>query len=587
MLLAPSVYQVLAPVPWSNDPGFAGRLRDCLLTDFGAELTALRTGHLASPATALRALSAAIDAMRWPGGGLLVLGLAGHMATYARRAGSFHALALPGTVPGRPKSALPLKEIGTALRRLPETVHVLVVADLIAADTRDEHALAVGFSGELSSAPGERLSLLMSLRTPHSSAVASCHHALALALALEEVSAAGSSHELDEVIERARVQTVAVGGRPHAVPAAEALPVHIVPSGSGEQLPDYIREDLFSTDTGSRLDAVTELAELAQRGHTYAHSALNRLARDDAAPAVRAYADTLMRQAEQPSLAELSRAGLLPVARRDSTHGQSLAPGAVPDLLPQPCGKVLIGAVDPGPGDWPQHHVDLQPFRLGRIPVTNRQYLAFLTARGGPCPDHWATATGVWQDPDLPVVMVSWYDAMRYCAWLDAHLHDAGELADDERITLPSEAEWEAAAGNGRGDAHPWGPDDRSDACNIRDTGLNRVLPAGRFSPRGDSDSGCADMIGNVWEWTRSLWGPGGRTPSFTYPYNPADGREAGHADRSIRRIIRGGAFYYATECANTYTRNRMLPTDRHPAGGFRTAAVRVLIPSDRQETHR
>ncbi len=579
VLPAPIDYRVLAPVPWARDPALTTELRDCLLTDYDADVMSLKTGSLASPAAALRALSAAVDAIQGAGSDLVVLGLAGHIGAFERRAGSFHTLALPGTVPGRPRSSVPFTGIGNALKRLPGSAHALVVADVIAPGTDDDgQGLAVTLYSELSAALGKRVSLLMGLSTPQSSASTTCHRALALTLG--EVAAAGSGCDLDGVIERALVQTRAAGGQAHAVSVPSASQTVVSPLATVEQLPDYIRDDLFATDTGSRLDAVTELAELAKRQHPFARRSLNRLARADAAPAVRSYADTLTRQADQPSLADLRQAGRLPL-HEDDPIGQ---PGCIPELLPQPCGKVRIGSADNEHGAGPQHHVDLQPFRLGRIPVTNRQYLAFVIAVGGPCPDHWATDPDLWQQADLPVVMVSWFDAMRYCAWLDDLLHTAGELAGGEQITLPSEAEWEAAAGNGRGDPFPWGAHSSPDVCNIRATGLNRVVPAGRFSPNGESDSGCADMIGNVWEWTRSLWGPGGRTPDFAYPYHPTDGRESLHADRSIRRIIRGGAFYYATECANAYTRNRMLPTDRHPAGSFRVAAVCALL---RPETSR
>jgi formylglycine-generating enzyme required for sulfatase activity len=50
-------------------------------------------------------------------------------------------------------------------------------------------------------------------------------------------------------------------------------------------------------------------------------------------------------------------------------------------------------------------------------------------------------------------------------------------------------------------------------------------------------------MAGNVWEWTRSLWGDDVATPRFTYPYVLDDGREDVKAPDHIRRVLRGGAF--------------------------------------------
>src|SRR5262249_37658076 len=154
------------------------------------------------------------------------------------------------------------------------------------------------------------------------------------------------------------------------------------------------------------------------------------------------------------------------------------------------------------------------------------------------------------------------------------HLHTTGVLPRHERIVLPSEAQWECAAGNRRGDPYPWGDQPDPERANIRATGLAKVIEPGRFSPAGDSVAGCQDLIGNVWEWTRSIWGGSARKADFGYPYDPADGREDLHSDPTVRRVIRGGAFYYAVECANSYTRNQMPPGNRHPAGGFRVAVV-------------
>ena len=49
-------------------------------------------------------------------------------------------------------------------------------------------------------------------------------------------------------------------------------------------------------------------------------------------------------------------------------------------------------------------------------------------------------------------------------------------------------------------------------------------------------------MVGNVWEWTSTLWGDDWREATFTYPYQPDD-RENPEASAAVYRIYRGGAF--------------------------------------------
>ena len=246
----------------------------------------------------------------------------------------------------------------------------------------------------------------------------------------------------------------------------------------------------------------------------------------------------------------------------------------LPEFIRHPGGPAPIGADGIDPAEAPRHHVELRPFRLTRTPITDRQYLTFLIAEGGPCPDHWATSTDRWErDADRPVVNVSFPDAHRYCAWLDRLLRQRGVLTEAEHIMVPSEVEWESAAGNGSGATHPWGCRPDPGRCNVRATGLGEPAPVGTFSPTGDTALGCVDMVGNVWEWTRSAWGPSYRSPAYGYPYNAGDGRENPDLP-GVRRVVRGGAFYYATECANSHTRNRVVAEERHPGGGFRAAVV-------------
>ena len=83
-----------------------------------------------------------------------------------------------------------------------------------------------------------------------------------------------------------------------------------------------------------------------------------------------------------------------------------------------------------------------------------------------------------------------------------------------------------------------------SELCELLDeTGIGKTSAVGCF-PGGVSPYGVEEMSGNVWEWTRSLWGPDWDKLTFPYPYKPDDGREQLQAPDDIRRVVRGGAFW-------------------------------------------
>jgi formylglycine-generating enzyme required for sulfatase activity len=79
-------------------------------------------------------------------------------------------------------------------------------------------------------------------------------------------------------------------------------------------------------------------------------------------------------------------------------------------------------------------------------------------------------------------------------------------------------------------------------------------------------------MVGNVWEWTRSLWGQNLRAPQFLYPYDANDGREDPSAPTDMRRILRGVSFLNDRTTARCASRYRYSPGNFFPTVGFRVA---------------
>ena len=238
------------------------------------------------------------------------------------------------------------------------------------------------------------------------------------------------------------------------------------------------------------------------------------------------------------------------------------------------------------------HPVPLEPFRIARRPVTQGEFAAFVDdggyerdelwseaglawreETGADAPPYWSREGGGWTrrtfdrrvplEPELPMVHACWFEAEAWCRW-------AGRR-------LPTEAEWEAAAGSpaadgeldGRAEAklrHPWGEEqDAAGRANL-DGLAGGCVPAGRL-PAGRSPHGCVDMLGQVWEWTSSDFGP--------YPDFSPDPYEA-YSEPWFggRKVLRGGSWATRSRLVWSTYRNYFTPDRRDVFAGFRTCAI-------------
>ncbi|MFQ5436379.1 MAG: formylglycine-generating enzyme family protein, partial [Anaerolineae bacterium] len=167
-----------------------------------------------------------------------------------------------------------------------------------------------------------------------------------------------------------------------------------------------------------------------------------------------------------------------------------------------------------------------------------------------------------WEDsrfnkPGQPVVGITWFEARAYCAWLSAQM---GKL-----FSLPTEAEWEAAAGGREGRAYAYGAAYDAALCNTFETHIRGTTPVGVF-PGGNTPEGIMDLSGNVWEWTSSAYRP--------YPYDAVDGRED-TAVPDTRRVLRGGSWHSFQFDARSACRSSGFPEDRGSFSGFRVVVRR------------
>ena len=217
-------------------------------------------------------------------------------------------------------------------------------------------------------------------------------------------------------------------------------------------------------------------------------------------------------------------------------------------LIKIPGGAFRMGSVEFYAEEAPVAERAVPSFRIGRAPVTNAEFAAFVAATGyvtvaerpvrlpgqserapgslvfvataAPVDlrdwrQWWRWVEGAdWRHPygpdssltdrqNHPVVQVAREDAEAFCAWA--------------QVRLPTEAEWEYAARGGLdGARYVWGDEDPWDgelkantwqgAFPYRNTGARGwqgTSPVGLFPPNG---YGLVDVAGNVWEMTASPW---------------------------------------------------------------------------------
>lgn len=228
-----------------------------------------------------------------------------------------------------------------------------------------------------------------------------------------------------------------------------------------------------------------------------------------------------------------------------------------------PKGSFLMGSKQENEiaydSEKPQQSVDLAyDYWMARFILTNEQYAEFFGNRKHPVSD--------WQKKkDHPVVNVSWDDAMEYCKWFNQTHQGELKAAGNLILRLPTEAEWEKAARGTYANEWPWGNDFDPKKCNTAEGKKGGTTPVGAYSSLGgDSPYGCADMVGNVWEWTHTLF--------KKYPYAAGDGRED-EASRASR-VLRGGSFDYNQGDARCPCRYGSDPGDRYYDVGFRVCVL-------------
>ncbi|MEH1789275.1 MAG: SUMF1/EgtB/PvdO family nonheme iron enzyme [Nostoc sp.] len=226
---------------------------------------------------------------------------------------------------------------------------------------------------------------------------------------------------------------------------------------------------------------------------------------------------------------------------------ESLGDGVVLEMVAIPGGQFLMGSPESEPeryaSESPQHSVTIQPFFMGKFPVTQSQWKAVaalpkVSIDLNPDPSNFKGA-------NRPVEQVSWDDAIEFCARLSKKT--------EKTYRLPSEAEWEYACRAGRTTPFYFGETITTDLANYQGTDWDyqgKVYP-GNYAqgPKGEyreqttdvgkfpaNPFGLFDMHGNIWEWCLDEW-------HGNYNGAPKDGSTWLVDNDNQNRLLRGGSW--------------------------------------------
>ena len=221
----------------------------------------------------------------------------------------------------------------------------------------------------------------------------------------------------------------------------------------------------------------------------------------------------------------------------------SLESKVPPGMVLIPAGVFFMGSNDGEDDEKPEHRVEIEKaFYMDEKEVTVAQYREFLRAENETNPPKWSEQI---QNPQRPVVYVSWNDVVAYAKWIGKR--------------LPTEAEWEYAARGGNtglgGNPKYKYPNGNNitirqvnyDADNSRSSSWENAKKylknVGSYPPNGYD---LYDMAGNVWEWCQDKW-------HSDYNGAPTDG-SAWENGNSSYRVLRGGCWSLnAQYCRSAY----------------------------------
>ncbi|HEX4952978.1 MAG TPA: SUMF1/EgtB/PvdO family nonheme iron enzyme [Thermoanaerobaculia bacterium] len=221
-------------------------------------------------------------------------------------------------------------------------------------------------------------------------------------------------------------------------------------------------------------------------------------------------------------------------------------------------------------------------FKVARYPVTNLQFARFIEA-GGYREDwpwwlqnpnakeeilngeggRWPAGPRLWRNTAFnralqPVVGISWYEALAYCAWLTDSWRSSRQIGADEEARLPSVAQWQRVAAGEGNRPFPWPGAFEPSFANTKESGLGQTTPVNMYPQGATPEEEVFDLAGNVWEWTAEP-----------------------HREDAGAKVLAGGSWWNDKDAAGTAARLRFHPLVWIYNIGFRL----VVVPSSRRSS--
>ena len=244
-------------------------------------------------------------------------------------------------------------------------------------------------------------------------------------------------------------------------------------------------------------------------------------------------------------------------------------------------GTFQMGNINGGIDEKPVHTITLESFIIGRYPVTQNEYEEIM----GNNPSIFQVKRVIEQGslgiarkvekitaPMNPVENVTWYNAVEFCnrksmkdGLTPCYSNSTGiEPICDFKASgyrLPTEAEWEYAAGSGSNSRTKWaGTNNERNLGNYAWYSPNSKTETHEVGTKKANSLGIYDMSGNVWEWCWD-WEANYISGSLTNPKGPSSGSY---------RVLRGGSWSNRANICRVATRHKCGPDQSYQSHGFR-----------------